>query len=949
MFNVFSVSIKDLGEMVQILGVSYYDLSKDIDKYVNTSLITKHQVKRETWDTVKLEKFYLLELRHILIALLKIKNLRSNRRKLNELKEKIEEETWVKDTINMSGRPFDMKRMNAFNTKPFPKQQEFLEQYPIITHSYHLKGLLLDAKAGSGKAMPLGTQVKVPNGWKRLGDLTEGDEVITPNGRIANIVGIYPQGVTDVYRFTFEDGRVADSHPEHLWEVTETQHTHSIGGMVTTTQDIINHFDEFKYSVPLVNQLDTTKQILKYSIIEGMARALLEGGHKIDPSVLELCYKNRFDLVKEMIKTAALKVGETSLSFFSETEAGAENFRQLLWSLGGIAHAPISHPGAYEVVFKHRDADVLADAMAGMSEALYELMNPRQYKDMQLGITSYEKRPSEETLCISIDSADSLYIVDDYVVTHNTFTSIAWSHLINDGPTVVLCPMSIVDQVWVKELGKHFKSPPRIWTSLQGTLPTEGYDYYIVHYDYMTSGAGPHLQRFLKELNRKSKEKLKIIIDECHNFNDQKAARTRKLIEWADEDCFDYYLPMSGTVLKAMGSEVYPVLCLIDKFFSGKVRISFMASYGRNRPAMTELLSMRIGRSKFTIPDLVGIPEAPPIELVNVKIPNGDQYTLDAIRLQMQIYISERIDFYNKNMPEFLAFYNDVILSYEQSTRKDPRATADLLKYKEIVHRFRTRGYSTFTDAADSMFCKQVEERIEADLRGEALKQFRNVKSAIKYLGLKLRGEALGNVLGRARINAVKDVIEHAGIPEMINNVEKKTLIFTSYVESMALCNDYLIREGFQPITVYGENSKERDGNIDRFRDDPKVNPLVAVTQSLKEGYPLVMANLTILLDSPYREYEVKQLVARTVRVGQDSPCYFKLLNLDTGEKLNITTRSINIMEWSREQVDALLTKENTHNIFGDIAGQEMYDMSLEDYTLPIKPRVSPGALSIFL
>ena len=937
MFNLFSVAIKDLGEMVQIVGVSYADLSKDIEKYYNTSLITKHQVKRETWDTVKLEKFYLLELRNVLIALLKIKNLRSNRRKLNELKEQIETETWVKDTINMSGKPFDMKRLKDFKTTPFPKQQEFLEQYPIIVNSYHLKGLLLDAKAGSGKAMPLSTRVKTPGGWTKLGELQEGGKVITPNGRIASIVGIYPQGVTDVYRFTFADGRTADSHPDHQWEVAESHHDHVAGPLVTTTLDIINHFNEFKYSIPLVKEIEGDQSLSIESNIVIMAKALFRSGYSIDESVLELSYQNRVQLVKEMIQLGMLLVNEDGPFFYAENAVAGENFRRLIWSLGGTANAAEHIGGMYKVAFNHRDLT----SLTGLDLPLKE--------ELRLDIVGYEKRPSEETLCISIDSEDSLYIVDDYVVTHNTFTSIAWSHLINDAPTVVLCPMNIVNKVWVTELPLHYKEAPKVWTSLMGTLPTEGYDYYIVHYDYMTSGASAHLQRFLKDLNKKHKGGTKLIIDECHNFNDLKATRTRKLISWADDDCFGHYLPMSGTPLKAMGVEIYPILCLIDLFFKGKVRDTFLASYGRNRPAMTELLSMRIGRSKFTILDLVGIPEAPPFELVNVKIPNGDQYTLDAIRLQMQIYIGERIDFYTKHMPEFLAFYNEVILSYDQSIRKDPRATADLLRYKEIVHRFRTVGYSSFTDAADSMFCKQVEERIEADLKGPALKEFRNVKSAVKYLGLKLRGEALGNVLGRARINAVKDLIEHAGIPAMINSVEKKTLIFTSYVESMTMCNEYLIKQGFDPITVYGENSRERDGNIDRFRDNPKVNPLIAVTQSLKEGYPLVMANLTILLDSPFRDHEVRQITARTVRQGQDAPCFFKLLNLDTGDKLNITTRSINIMEWSREQVDALLTKENSHNIFGDVAGTEMYQISQEeDYTFPLKPRSPIGVFSIF-
>ena len=951
MFGLFSVKAKPTGNYQHITGISYYDLAKDIEKFYSSSLVTKHQIRRESWDTIKVHNFFLVELHHILGELLKVRNLRSRRRGLAELREVLELETWIKDTVNPSGVPFNLNRLKQlFNTVPFPAQLDFFQQYPIITQSYHLRGLLLDSKPGSGKAMPLSAKIKVPNGWKTHGTVKPGDAVITPSGRVAKVTAIHPQGVTRVIRFHFEDGRYADSHPDHLWnvdEVTTWQEEEKVSvGHLTTTQDIINHFDQFSYRIPLVDKVGGYS-INSSSSPKVTALQLMNSGISIDDAVLELPYADRFAILRAMVEHSACHISDTFMSVMFDSEVGATNYRQLMWSVGGIAHAPMKIIGGlYKVVCKHRSIDRLIEEMVGRAPQVKAQFNTQQYKGLKLKIVRWEEREPEETLCISIDSEEHLYITDDYVVTHNTFTSLAWSQLVNTAPTVVLCPLNIVDEVWVKQLHHHFKETPSYWTSKDGTLPTEGKDYYIVHYDYMSAGASAHLQRFLGALSKKHKGQLKLIIDECHNFNDFKAARTKKLVEWADLNIFGHLLPMSGTPLKALGSEIYPILCLIDLFFDRTAREFFMASYGRNRPALNELLAHRIGRSKFTIPELVGMGPPPPIELVKVKVPNSDKYTLDAIRLEMQVYINERVAFYDKHMPAMVEFYNEMVYSYELSVGRDERAMEELLRYKQIVHRFRTNGYNSFTDVQDAMFCKKVEESIEADLRGENLKEFRNVKSAVKYLGLKLRGEALGNVLGRARINATKDIIAHAGLPEMIDNVEKKTLFFTSYIETLKIAEDYLNGEGYPTVTVYGENSKFRDDTVKRFAADPKVRVLGAVFDSLKEGYPLLMANLTILGNAPFRQHEVEQVQARTWRTGQDAPCFFKLLDMDTGEKLNITTRSINIMEWSREQVDALLSKQEGHILLGDVTGVEAFNMSDEPNTLPM--RVNNSVYSLF-
>jgi len=72
---------------------------------------------------------------------------------------------------------------------------------------------------GVGKAQPLDALVLTPNGWIRMGDINIGDEVITPNGETSKVLGVYPQGIKDIYKVNFEDGRCVESCGEHLWKV----------------------------------------------------------------------------------------------------------------------------------------------------------------------------------------------------------------------------------------------------------------------------------------------------------------------------------------------------------------------------------------------------------------------------------------------------------------------------------------------------------------------------------------------------------------------------------------------------------------------------------------------------------------------------------------------------------------------------------------------------------
>jgi len=74
-----------------------------------------------------------------------------------------------------------------------------------------------------GKAARNGSLVKTANGWHPIESLKVGDIVDNACGKYTEVIGVYPQGIKDIYRITFEDGRYSDCCENHLWQIYSTR------------------------------------------------------------------------------------------------------------------------------------------------------------------------------------------------------------------------------------------------------------------------------------------------------------------------------------------------------------------------------------------------------------------------------------------------------------------------------------------------------------------------------------------------------------------------------------------------------------------------------------------------------------------------------------------------------------------------------------------------------
>lgn len=637
--------------------------------------------------------------------------------------------------------------------------------------------------------------------------------------------------------------------------------------------------------------------------------------------LLNASYTARMGLIQGLTDACAKTKQNVAVIFVAPSKKLAKQYQYLIRSIGGYAkleqrESLFKHQGeyrkgkmSYKILIKTQH-DKLLFLHSNKKHYLTDKESEEVYLEM-VNITPSRVAPAQ---CITVDTQDHLFVSTSFVLTHNTYTSLVWSAMISPYKTIILVPKHLITDPWLDHLlptGNRyaFTTPPNVWVSTSKTDPLKANaEFYIFYKEQMRKDnwEGWSFDKIISGLSRNGAEPLKMIIDESHNYNEISSQQTQGMVKFASHPFIGDVLPMSGTPIKAQGRETYPLFCVIDKYFDKFVRDDFLKLYSRDNYHLNELLSHRLGRIKFTINAIQGIGAPPEPEVIRLKFPGVERFTLANIRAEMISYIQERIQYYRENMPSFLYDFNQYLLNYEETLGEDEQARKELAEYRNTVNYFRKYGYNSFADADKSQYCKKIEAQIEAQLRGEDLRYFRFIAPAVKYLSLKVKGEALGNILGKARIDAVTSAVDHLDITGLIRKGEGKTAVYSMFLEAINHAYEKVKGEGCSPLLVHS-NSKDAVNKVVAQLDTPKYDSLFTTFSTLSEGVPLLMVNQILLLNAPWRDYVLKQTIARAYRKHQTRKVYVWLVDLDTGDEENVSSRTINVMTYFKEQVDQLL------------------------------------------
>lgn len=103
------------------------------------------------------------------------------------------------------------------------------------------RNFLFIGPAGTGKAEPLDNEILTTSGFKKMGDLTIGDELFTGSGNRTKVSEIYPQGKRSIYKISLSDGTSIKVSDEHL-NVFYTYEDDLRKDYCMTTKEMIDFF-----------------------------------------------------------------------------------------------------------------------------------------------------------------------------------------------------------------------------------------------------------------------------------------------------------------------------------------------------------------------------------------------------------------------------------------------------------------------------------------------------------------------------------------------------------------------------------------------------------------------------------------------------------------------------------------------------------------------------------
>lgn len=546
------------------------------------------------------------------------------------------------------------------------------------------------------------------------------------------------------------------------------------------------------------------------------------------------------------------------------------------------------------------------------------------------------------------------YLLDAPMGSGKSILGVSLMEILNIDTIIVVCPKKAINNVWDETINRIYKEPQPYSMSLpvlHGPSKPAGFDindrFIVCHYESLGK-----LNDYLNSIKLPNK-RYGILLDESHSLNSHNSERSIQFRELVSKIDPIFCLWMSGTPIKALGTETMTMFATIDRLFDKSVYKSFLKVFGISGVYAISVMAHRLQLVRSEIKTKgSGVEQF--THKVKVTLQNGADYTLKTISNKMIDYVKERKEYYQKNAKKY---EEDFFTSIDVYISEVSKAHGDNVRFRSELEDYLSKakklhnGYSP-TDPKHKQYvleCNHYEDKvIIPKLPNDVKKIFRKAKSVYKYVELTIMGEALGNILGKARSRCNADMVKQlvtdakvisedgeiyqSNLPDLILNAQAKTIIFTDYVEVVKETEYQLKLKGFKPISIFGETTSGNGLALQTkiFKEDGEINPLITTYKTLSEAVPLTEANRVIFLNLPFRSGTYDQAVKRANRIGQTLDVDLFEVTLDTGEEPNISTRNEDILKWSEEQVALILGKklpeENKEILHGLIESSTIED-----------------------
>jgi len=292
---------------------------------------------------------------------------------------------------------------------PRPYQKDTIDK--IV--KWKKNNTLVSLGTGLGKFLDLNASIKIPNGWCRMGDIQLNDVVIGRDGKPTKVTGVYPQGVKQLFKVIFEDGRSVKAGLEHLWTVSYINYNNDaknkLDRKVINTENIIkclknniNNKTEVirkSYYVDLIEPEDFGKNDLNIEPYT-FGKSLTKNNNilHIPNEYLTSSIQDRYDLLCGILNKTKKEINMYYMFKHICNETLSKDIQLLVRGLGGKCTITNINNKYNLKIDIRRNEEI----------------------DNYLKIIDIVEVEPEEAQCIAVDNEDKLYVTNDYIVTHNT-------------------------------------------------------------------------------------------------------------------------------------------------------------------------------------------------------------------------------------------------------------------------------------------------------------------------------------------------------------------------------------------------------------------------------------------------------------------------------------------------------------------------------------------------
>lgn len=242
------------------------------------------------------------------------------------------------------------------------------------------KFFLTSASTGTGKAIPNNTLIPTPNGWRKVGDIKEGDYLFGQDGKPTKVVKVHPQpNKKDIWKVTFSDGREAQCCSEHLWEYRYDSHRGKAYRVENTQQiyeramSLNNNFKNssnkgYRFHIKLNEPIEYEAK--KYSVPPYVMGALLgDGSFRYDKNNKALSFSSKDDKIPSKIASLLnCTYHKNSELNYSYTFKPLNNIKHNIW----VEELLKDYPDLWQA--KSETKFIPSDYLQGSIEQRYELL-----------------------------------------------------------------------------------------------------------------------------------------------------------------------------------------------------------------------------------------------------------------------------------------------------------------------------------------------------------------------------------------------------------------------------------------------------------------------------------------------------------------------------------------------------------------------------------------------